>query len=234
MQCVTEGAYSSSDFYGGADFFCNAGHALKRVEGSNPSCVRCPKGRFSSAAYPTPTCGDCTSCPAGRYGTLEAAHNLSSGCTSCPAGYHQSKVNATRCHPCRAGIYGQFDNEISENCTARCPSYIEAACTAGTSSPKAPIIGFYLANVTTKEQKQCPTGKFKSTLDFEECGICPIGKYTAMNASTYCADCAAGLHAATNTSDGCSPCDESTGHYQDQFGQGGCTTEFVLFFYRHG
>jgi hypothetical protein len=83
-------------------------------------------------------------------------------------------------------MYGQFDNEISEDCTAPCPSYIEAACTAGTSSPKAPIIGFYLVNVTTKEQKRCPAGKFKPTLDFEKCGSCPTGKYQNEHGKTYC------------------------------------------------
>jgi hypothetical protein len=52
-----------------------------------------------------------------------------------------------------------------------------------------PVIGFYLAGIATKEQKPCPTGKFKSVLSFDACQSCPIGKYASANASTYCNQC---------------------------------------------
>ena len=191
---------------------------------STKSCDQCQAGSVKSDGTDLRhrTATSCTSCPEGRYGDAARAMTSSAHCVKCPPGYFGEEEAATKCTACPEGRYGQFPGETSPNCTAECPASLVASCTAGTASPLAPIIGFYLANVTTKEQKPCPTGKFKSTLDFEECGICPIGKYTATNASTYCADCAPGLHAATNTSDGCIPCDESTGHYQDHFGQGEC------------
>jgi hypothetical protein len=37
----------------------------------------------------------------------------------------------------------------------------------------APVIGFYLADVAAQEQRPCPTGKFKSSLSFDECQTLP-------------------------------------------------------------
>ena len=107
-------------------------------------------------------------------------------------------------------------------CTAECPTSLVAACTLGTASPMAPVIGFYLADVAAQEQRPCPTGKFKSSLSFDECQSCPAGKYTAANASTFCFECPAGYHGPLNTSTSCNACDGSAGDYQDHFGNDGC------------
>ena len=63
----------------------------------------------------------------------------------------------------------------------------------------APVIGFYLADVAAQEQRPCPTGKFKTSLSFDECQSCPVGKYTAANASTFCFECPAGYHGPSST-----------------------------------
>ena len=54
------------------------------------------------------------------------------------------------CKQCAVGRYGQFGGEVNSSCTDACPEAVRTSCTAGTASPRAPMLGCYLADLTTK------------------------------------------------------------------------------------
>jgi hypothetical protein len=216
----TTAVSNTPDHYAGSTFiyYCNDGFHYK-FDSSN--CAQCPAGRYKNFAL-NPDALACKECPEGRYGDPAISQAGSSHCQKCPAGYYGPDTSATVCTACPAGRYGQFPGETSLTCTAECPATLVVACTSGTASPMAPVIGFYLADVAAQEQRPCPTGKFKSSLSFDECQSCPVGKFNEANASTFCFECPAGYHGPLSTSSSCSACDGTAGEYQDQFGNSGC------------
>jgi predicted outer membrane repeat protein len=210
------GAYSGS----GITFTCHSGSFAASIPASGQNtCEQCPVGMYKEGVNDWTFC---VGCATGRYGDPAITQTNSSHCPKCPSGYYGPSVATTDCIACPAGRYGQFEGETSSACTDACPASLVEACNAGTASPMAPIIGFYLADVATKEQKPCPEGKFKTMLGFAECLSCPIGKFTAGNASSFCFECPAGYHQPVNTSSGCTGCDGLSDRYQDQFGSAGC------------
>ena len=137
VQCTFVGTDEQAGIFGNNDIFCNPGFFLNRTTNAPPKCSSCSVGRFSSASYPTPTCGECTACPAGMYGTKAQATSLAGGCESCPEGkYLEAKVAGSRspCQNCTKGRYGQFPGEVNSNCTDLCPPSLVKLCTAGTAS----------------------------------------------------------------------------------------------------
>jgi hypothetical protein len=112
--------------------------------------------------------------------------------------------------------------DTPSNCTDQCSASMVALCTMGTSTPTAPIVGYYLGNVSEKLLLPCPKGKFKPTLDFDVCGSCPSGKYSGGISSTYCIDCTPGKYGQASGVSACTGCE--AGRYQPAAGETDCIT----------
>jgi hypothetical protein len=173
---------------------------------TNPTCARCPTGRWSDVPANTNIQGDgCIACPTGTFLNTTGATS-GAACQNCSAGMFTTKEGQPSCLPCEAGRFvnatgaqacimcksGMFsDQQGMESCKPCSDPSTETSDQGSTYCYKC-VAGKFL-NGMTGTCESCSRGRI-SKFGAQACDFCSRGYYQDQKGQASCVACTAGKH----------------------------------------